>query len=396
MNFFFVNIIFLTLNGAIVKTNPAKYADVPRKTVPELVAGEGYPVENHYVTTYDGYILNVHRIPYGRSGRRNNKVAYLQHGLLMASSDWVLFGPEKSLAYILADEGYDVWMGNSRGNLYSRNHTTLNPDEDAVFWQFSWNELGSIDLPTIIDYVLEQTGTDGVHYVGHSQGTTSFYVMGSSRPEYNKKIKVHVSLAPVAFMNNLKSPLLRIMAFWQKPLTALLKLIGVNEFLPGEGFLSMMTEKICSEGVGTILCKNALFALCGFNPRQMDTSLVPLIMTYSPAGASTKQLIHYGQLIKSARFRQYDFGVVRNKKTYGTMTPPKYDLGKVTAPTYLIYSRNDWMAATKDVDRLAAGLGNMQGKFLLSDKMWNHLDFLFGTDAPKLVYPKVVGLLNRH
>lgn len=120
--------------------------------------------------------------------------------------------------YILADEGYDVWMGNVRGNTYSRNHTSFDPDKDDGFWQFSWHQIGVIDIPTIIDYVLEQTGAESLYYAGHSQGTTVFYVMTSMLPEYNNKIKAHVSLAPIGFMNHMTSPLMRIMAFWEKPL----------------------------------------------------------------------------------------------------------------------------------------------------------------------------------
>lgn len=126
-------------------------------------------------------------------------------------------------AYILADEGYDVWMGNARGNIYSRNHTSFNPDTDEGFWLFSWHQIGVIDLPTIIDYVLEQTGAESLYYSGHSQGTTAFYVMTASLPEYNDKIKAHVSLAPIGFMNHMTSPLMKILAVWEKPLSVSIK-----------------------------------------------------------------------------------------------------------------------------------------------------------------------------
>ena len=54
---------------------------------------------------------------------------------------------------MMADAGYDVWMGNVRGNRYSTNHTTLNV-KDPKFWEFSFDEMALHDLPTMVDYVL--------------------------------------------------------------------------------------------------------------------------------------------------------------------------------------------------------------------------------------------------
>lgn len=67
--------------------------------------------------------------------------------------------------------GYDVWFGNVRGNIFSRNHTSLQL-LDPKFWAFSWDEMAARDLPAMLTYALLASGASEVAYVGHSQGTT--------------------------------------------------------------------------------------------------------------------------------------------------------------------------------------------------------------------------------
>lgn len=63
----------------------------------EYIQMNEYPAESHYVTTADGYILNLHRIPNGRRTESNGKLALLEHGIFLSSAQWVLTGPEKAL-----------------------------------------------------------------------------------------------------------------------------------------------------------------------------------------------------------------------------------------------------------------------------------------------------------
>lgn len=56
---------------------------------PQIVKRHGYPAESHFVTTEDGYILTIHRIPGSKSGKRGGQPVFLQHGLLSSSADWV-------------------------------------------------------------------------------------------------------------------------------------------------------------------------------------------------------------------------------------------------------------------------------------------------------------------
>lgn len=362
-----------------------------------MVTSHGYPFEAHDVETRDGYVLTMHRIPHGINGPvENPPVVFLQHGLLCSSADWLVTGPERALAYLLADRGYDVWMGNARGNTHSRKHLWLDP-EQKPFWDFSWHEIGVHDLPSMIDFVTEFTGQPRIHYAGHSQGTTSFFILMSERPEYNEKILTAHMLAPVALMGNLVSPFVRALSPFVDQVEWIMGMLGVYEFMPSTDMMSKGGYYICrDESIFQEVCANVLFLIGGFNSAQLNRTVIPAILANTPAGAAVGQLVHYGQGVNSKKFQQYDHGLLGNMQKYGQASPPEYPVEKITCNLALHYSDNDWLAAVKDVDEFSKRLGSLIGKFRVADPKFNHLDYQWATDGKALLYDRIINLMDRY
>ncbi|XP_037904465.1 lipase 3-like [Hermetia illucens] len=366
--------------------------------IEERVTRYGYPFETHSVQTEDGYILGLHRIPYSpNNGPVPEKpVIYLQHGLLCSSNDWIMAGPGKGLAFILADLGYDVWMGNSRGNSFSKNHAWLHPKSKS-FWDFSFHQIGYYDLPAMIDYILQITGESRLNYAGHSQGTLVFFIMTSLRPEYNIKIRSMHALAPVVFMGNVPNPFFRVLAPLLSQVSLLNKLLGSFEFLPSTTMKRLAGSVLCrDQSTFQPICANILFLIGGYNHDNLNYTLLSDILQVTPAGASVNQIIHYAQGVPSGKFRQYDYGILKNLLVYKSLWPPDYPLGEITAPIHLYYSNNDWLAAVKDVQILASKLQNVVYNKIVPDLTFNHFDFLWGLNVREMVYDDLIENIQRY
>lgn len=119
------------------------------------------------------------------------------------------------------------------------------------------------------------------------------------------------------------------------------------------------------------------------------------MLSHTPSGASIKQLEHFGQLMKSAHFRKFDRGYLRNQLEYNRATPPDYDLSKVKVPVSLYYSMNDMLVSTTGVDHLARELPQVIDKYLVPMEKFNHLDFLWAIDVKTLVYNRLIRNMRR-
>uniref|UniRef100_A0A182W0D0 Lipase 3 n=1 Tax=Anopheles minimus TaxID=112268 RepID=A0A182W0D0_9DIPT len=356
----------------------------------ELIQKYGYPIERHEVITADGYVLALTRIPPKDKPTNHSLPMLLVHGLFASSADFLIIGPNNSLAYLLADEGYDVWLVDLRGNRYSRRHTKLRSDSRA-YWDYSWHEMGYYDVPATIDHVLHVTGTRRLHYIGYSQGTTVFFVMASSRPEYNDKIVRMYALSPAVYAEHIQSPIFRWLAENSAAVKCFLDTLGLWQVVPHSKAQYALQRALCPARLRRSFCVRLVEQLVGPNPNGTDRLAQHVIGGHNPSGASSKQLLHFAQLNRYGRFQQFDYGQKeQNLAAYGQETPPIYNLSAVTAPVVIFYGLNDWMIHPDNVVRLAAELPNLVSMSAVEDQNFNHLDFMTAKRVRALVYDKIL------
>ncbi|XP_048843453.1 gastric triacylglycerol lipase [Brienomyrus brachyistius] len=360
--------------------------------ISELVSFWGYPAEEHEVVTEDGYILSVNRIPHGVKSKPvegPRPVVFLQHGLLAAGSNWVTNQPDNSLGFFLADAGYDVWIGNSRGNTWSRSHIRLSPDLDE-YWKFSFDEMAKKDLPAVVNFIIKTTGQEQIFCVSHSQGTTIAIIAFSTMPELASRIKMFFALAPVATVKYAQSPLVKLSIL---PDFLVWDFFGRKDFLPQNEIIKWFATKLCSRKHISALCGNIFFVLCGFDEKNLNMTRIPVYTTHCPAGTSVQNMVHWSQAVRHGKLMAYDYGRSGNMAHYNQTTPPLYNVQDLKVPTAVWYGGQDMLADPKDVALLLPQIPNLVYQKRIQH--WEHLDFIWGLDAPQEMFGDMLKLMRQ-
>jgi len=359
--------------------------DDVHKDMVTIVCDKGYPIEQHFVETEDGYILGVFRIPYGRnesisSLNLHKPVVFLQHGLLDSSYTWVNNYPNQSLAFILADHGYDVWLGNNRGNTFSQRHVKYLKNSQE-FWDFSYDEMAQYDVPNMIDYVLDYTNHEKLAYVGHSEGTTQMFAAPTFNSNINDKIAIYGALAPVAYVHHCKSTLIDLMSYMN--IAVYFEIFGVKQFLPGV-VINTIAPHLCNSIPNG--CDSFLILLCG-PTHDINASRIGVYVSETPADTSVKNMGHWAQGVKKQKFEMFDYGTKeKNQEHYHRNEPPQYDLSKLTMPIAIYSGKYDYLGDPEDLKQLINELNPniIVGKTVVES--FAHLDFTWGAHANEFVY----------
>ncbi|XP_049818492.1 lipase 3 isoform X2 [Aethina tumida] len=282
---------------------------------------------------------------------------------------------------MLADNGYDVWMGNARGSAHSRKHIRMDPDKDANFWNFSWHEIALFDVAGKVNYIRSYTKEQKLFYVGHSQGTTVYFVLNSLRPEYNDYFHAMAALAPIAFLSTKKNEHF-VNHFVENGIKKLVSEVGMGELKPSKD------RAFCIDlGQLSGLCSNIIH-LMNFKPEEIEVDVYGRSEQTFPAGGSVKQFLHYAQEYISGRFCQYDHGSEENLKLYGNKDPPSYSIKKISSPIGIYCGVDDILSTPKNVEKLEEKLPNISNKLFLDN--FTHFDFLISTDAVDLLYIPII------
>ncbi|KAH8032227.1 hypothetical protein HPB51_024004 [Rhipicephalus microplus] len=228
----------------------------------QLIRSKGYPFERHSVTTSDGYIIEMHRIPHGREPCK--EPCHRQPILLMSG----LLGRLVEL----------------RAGL---------PEAVTRFHEHS-----KYDLPAQIDYVLKNTSRNDLLYLALSQGTLMFFTMMSEKPKYNDKVKAFAGLAPFNKLSHMDVDALAMLV----PLADHIKRMAITlnhyEVLPQGSPLLPLARTFCALPTRSV-CSFLGDGLTNLGSKYMNESRIPVYLCYLPAGTSLKNIVHFSQL-KSA------------------------------------------------------------------------------------------------
>eukprot|EP01006_Ploeotia_vitrea_P020150 TRINITY_DN52398_c0_g1_i1.p2 TRINITY_DN52398_c0_g1~~TRINITY_DN52398_c0_g1_i1.p2 ORF type:complete len:567 (-),score=287.74 TRINITY_DN52398_c0_g1_i1:25-1725(-) len=436
-----------------------RYIPETEMTTPELITSRGYPCEEHFVRTEDGFVLGLHRIPFGRdhfapadstSGssndedddadegkredeacdlrRRRNRDAtamptkavgaavssksvtkpshgttlyhrqvphdlpllhrqqstrrpavYIMHGFLQSSECFV--STDNNLPFMLADAGFDVWLGNCRGNKYSCKHERLSPDS-YEYWDFCIDDVALFDIPAALQYVLDTTKNETLGYVGFSQGTCVAFAAFSANHELSKRVNMFVAMAPAIQLKGFSNTLVDALTRCSPDVVYLI--LGKKRLLPMTLFWK---DRMSASMFNHTIDKSVEF-LFGWDSANIHEEDKTYHYSHIYSYSSVKSVVHWFQLMNAHRFQRYDDHRWHTDNTGYLL--PAYPVHQIRCPIAIFHGGRDFLQDTEQLIRQLP-----KDIFIDCEPTYEHMDFMYSRKSLKSVYPKIVSLLQQ-
>lgn len=216
---------------------------------------------------------------------------------MMNSEVWVCMSEEsRCLVFTLVEQGYDVWLGNNRGNKYSKKSTQHSPTTNA-FWNFSMDDFAFHDIPDTISYILETTGQPSLSYIGFSQGTAQAFATLSIHPTLNEKVDVFIALAPAMSPPGLANGI--VASLVKTSPEVLFLAFGRRSILSS----ATMWQAILYPPIFVRFIDLSLRFLFGWHTKNITPHQKLAAYPHLYSFSSTKSVVHWFQIIRNGTFQ---------------------------------------------------------------------------------------------
>lgn len=322
---------------------------------------------------------------------------------MMNSEVWVCMSEEhRCLVFTLVENGYDVWLGNNRGNKYSKKSTQYSPASNA-FWNFSMDDFAFHDIPDTIEYVLGTTGQPSLSYIGFSQGTAQAFATLSIHPTLNEKVDVFIALAPAMSPPGLANGI--VASLVKTSPEVLFLAFGRRSILSS----ATMWQAILYPPLFIKFIDLSLRFLFGWHTQNITPHQKLAAYPHLYSFSSTKSVVHWFQIIRNGTFQvfrpsstfypyidihyqMYDdevqgpFSMSDGSRYYKVA---KFPTRNIKTPIVLVYGGSDSLV---DIDVMLKELP----RHTVSHEIpkYEHLDLLWASDVDKLVFPRVFEALE--
>ena len=347
----------------------------------------------YHTQTPDGMTLALRRYQPAKLAPDKNPVI-LCHGLSYNLLFWDLH-EDVSLARYLAGAGYDVWSLSLRGACPSSQPLTsklrklahFNLDgvtqnkladriKDLKMTDWSVDDHIRYDVPAAIDFVLEQTEQERLHWIGHSMGGMIMFGHLGQNPSAGSKIKSFVAAAvPLVVFHPLSDPM-QLLVDAEGAIDVGSKLVGSSA--PATwgalfGDLDTPTDKLFFNGLNT------------------EAMIVKTLNHQAQEEIAPSQLKQLISMVRTERFTSLD-------NTVDYVEP----LGRIDKPICFLVGTVDNMATPDAVRFTYRQIAGEDRAFHLFGRVnghrgdYGHDDVIIGRHAKTEVYPVILKWLKRH
>ncbi len=356
-------------------------------------SASSYTTNYFYTRTADGYNLALRRYRPAKLNPAYEPVL-LCHGLSYNLLFWDL-REEVSLPRYLAANGYDVWSVSLRGaspssqplnsSLRKIIHFNIDPQKlrkvedrlaDVRLLDWTVDDHIEYDVPAVINFILEKTNQERLHWVGHSMGGMIMMAfLEQAEPERVKQVKSVVGVSvPMVVFHPLSEPL--------QFLVDAQPAIGIGSRIVGSSITATWGVIFADFGQPT----GKLF----YNSDNINSDVLRELYRVAEEEISPGQLDQLIHMIRTERFTSKD----------GTVDYTQ-DLVKINTPVYLLVGTVDNLAtvgavryAFRQVNSPVKQFG-LFGRVNSQKRDYGHNDIILGKNARREVYPAILNWLDR-